>query len=554
MDKDNKLNGYKLRGYTKDEKIQIYLDFYNFKEYPTCKNCGKKFKFISTSRGFKHIDEFCSEKCIIEYHEEHDKITKEFIDKYLLSKTEGILNIHYTRYFKNTTREDLYKIYNNVIDVPKCGCGDNCSFLSFNRGYSSACGNLCDYTKKEAAKLGFLHRPKDFGEKVSKGILARTPEQKEKWYKNVKKSKLEKYGDENYNNRPKMKATKLERYNDENYVNIELAKITRKENEANGRVYKETIFNEENFNPEYIKANFMEDDSLDFTELYKYFNCSGSHFDRANVIWNITYKNNRSKPEYEIFKLIPNSVMNTRKVIKPKEIDVYSEEHKFGIEYDGIMYHSYGKNKGERFNNYKKENPNKHLFKTEACEKIGIHLFHIFENEWLDEIKKNVVISMINEKIKLSEIIDTKKCIIKEITKEETVTFHLYNSLESKTGTINLGLFYKDKLYQVMSFSDENITGFSNLLNKSISYDKLIKFYIDNYNQKYLTAKLNRRYYNKPIFSDFKIKEYTEPNYFYFYTKNRKIDLIDEEIDNPYDSGYRKIYDCGSIIIENRPN
>ena len=42
----------------------------------------------------------------------------------------------------------------------------------------------------------------------------------------TKKIKLEKYGDENYNNRNKMKATKLERYGSENYNNIEKQKLT----------------------------------------------------------------------------------------------------------------------------------------------------------------------------------------------------------------------------------------------------------------------------------------------------------------------------------------
>lgn len=42
----------------------------------------------------------------------------------------------------------------------------------------------------------------------------------------IKKLKLERYGNENYNNRNKMKATKLERYGNENYTNIEKQKQT----------------------------------------------------------------------------------------------------------------------------------------------------------------------------------------------------------------------------------------------------------------------------------------------------------------------------------------
>ena len=43
----------------------------------------------------------------------------------------------------------------------------------------------------------------------------------------VRKTKLERYGDENYSNRDKMKQTKLERYGDENYANFEKTKQTK---------------------------------------------------------------------------------------------------------------------------------------------------------------------------------------------------------------------------------------------------------------------------------------------------------------------------------------
>ena len=49
----------------------------------------------------------------------------------------------------------------------------------------------------------------------------------------IKKTKLEKYGDENYNNHELSKITKLEKYGDENYNNHELSKITKLEKYGN---------------------------------------------------------------------------------------------------------------------------------------------------------------------------------------------------------------------------------------------------------------------------------------------------------------------------------
>ncbi len=42
----------------------------------------------------------------------------------------------------------------------------------------------------------------------------------------AKQTKLERYGDENYNNRAKSKETKIERYGDENYNNMDQNKLT----------------------------------------------------------------------------------------------------------------------------------------------------------------------------------------------------------------------------------------------------------------------------------------------------------------------------------------
>jgi hypothetical protein len=64
----------------------------------------------------------------------------------------------------------------------------------------------------------------------------------------IKKTKLEKYGDENYNNHELSRNTKLEKYGDENYNNHELSKKTKLEK-----------YGDENYNNhELYKLNFLE--------------------------------------------------------------------------------------------------------------------------------------------------------------------------------------------------------------------------------------------------------------------------------------------------------
>jgi len=76
------------------------------------------------------------------------------------------------------------------------------------------------------------------------------------------------------------------------------------------------------------------------------------------------------------------NINNNKIKIENYEIDVYVKNKKIGFEYDGLYWHS---------DIYKDKNY--HLNKTELCEKQGIQLLHIFEDEWIH--KKEIVKSII---------------------------------------------------------------------------------------------------------------------------------------------------------------
>ena len=293
-------------------------------------------------------------------------------------------------------------------------------------------------------------------------------------------------------------------------------------------------------------------------------------------------KCNASKAEIELTKFIPNSVLNDRTIIKPLELDILSEEHKFAIEYDGLMYHSFGKNKSSKFNNFmfEKEDKNKHLKKTELCELKGIQLYHIFENEFLS--KKDIWLSMINNKLGLSNRIYARKCNIKEITLKESRDFldsnHLQGSINS---SIRLGLFYGDELVEVMTFGKARIKKWKDLeyielyrLCSKINFtvvggsSKLLKYFERKYKPKGILSYANRRWSVGNVYEKlgFEFVSNTEPNYFYFepkesilHSRNKfmkhKLEKVLENFDanlteteNMYINGYRKIYDSGNKV------
>lgn len=63
---------------------------------------------------------------------------------------------------------------------------------------------------------------------------------------------------------------------------------------------------------------------------------------------------------------------NDRKTIAPFELDVYVPSRKVAFEFDGLYWHTEKTTPSKRY----------HLEKTEACEKAGIRLVHVFDSEW----------------------------------------------------------------------------------------------------------------------------------------------------------------------------
>lgn len=157
-----------------------------------------------------------------------------------------------------------------------------------------------------------------------------------------------------------------------------------------------------------------------------------------------------SKSEQEIYNFINEKyehevLHNVRGILSDnKELDIYIPDKKIAIEYDGMLWHS------EKYTDDK----NYHLNKLEECNKLGIKLINVFENEYLSN--KELVLKKISYILgtsHLKEKIMARKCIVKEITKDVAEEFLDKNHIQGFVGsTIYLGLFYNDKLMSVMTF------------------------------------------------------------------------------------------------------
>lgn len=146
--------------------------------------------------------------------------------------------------FANMTSEDAYIIYND-IEKPKCYCVNTLIFRSFNVGFSKFCSNYCSNNDKDV--IAKQQQNKDWD--TAKINMAASWDRKSDAEKmgiveKSKNTKLEKYGDKNYNNRDKFKLTCEQIYGVDNPQKVKEIndRTVATQNELYGGVFNPTQF------------------------------------------------------------------------------------------------------------------------------------------------------------------------------------------------------------------------------------------------------------------------------------------------------------------------
>ena len=285
----------------------------------------------------------------------------------------------------------------------------------------------------------------------------------------------------------------------------------------------------------------------------------------------------KGKTQAEIFNYMNQlsfCKLNDKSFLKDrKEIDILCDEYKLAIEYNGLLYHSFGKSIYAKFDNTRID-AKYHLIKTEEVESNGYKLFHIFENEWIDSNKKEIWKSMINNSMNYSDKIYARKCEIKEISYSESSKFLTKNHMQGNcNSSIKIGLFYNDELVSVMTFRKHKdyeweIARFANKLYFNVigGASKLLKYFERNCNPNTLLSYANRRWSQGKLYENlgFKFIHNTAPNNFFFkpnenilypremFQKHKLKNILSNfdgeisAIQNMFNNDYRIIYDSGN--------
>jgi len=482
------------------------------------------------------------------------------------------------------TSEYIYCYINSITETPRCECNNILKFDKANFKYQTYCSTSC--RNKSTTYLKKIKQTKQsrYGDENYNNINA------------IKKTNIEKYGNEvaaksidvikkmkntlankseevTQLERKKRKDTNLKRYgvitpskNKKIQNNIRMIKLKNKLKEYNNNEKYKPMFSEYDYD---INWN---DRKWECIKCGLVFTPERGH-QQLKLNCPICYPSYHSNGELQIKEFIETlnikySIKN-RKLIYPYEVDFVINN--IGIEFDGIYWHS------EKFGKDK----NYHLNKTNSCSKIGVELLHIFENEWNEN--KEIWKSVIKSKLKLNEKLGARKCIIQEVTNNESKKFLDNNHLQGNVhSSLKYGLFYNDTLVSLLTISksrfnknyDWEITRYCNKKNLNVigGFSKLLKYFMKNHKGSIITY-ADKRYSTGELYKKNGFIELIDspPNYFYIkdsilfsryiFQKHKlknKLDIYDEnlsETKNMKNNGYYRIWDCGNkVFIINKGN
>lgn len=134
---------------------------------------------------------------------------------------------------------------------------------------------------------------------------------------------------------------------------------------------------------------------------------------------------------------------NNRKVIAPFEIDTYVETAKVGIEYHGSYWHSY-----DRPETHKEKS--RHLFKSLACDAVGVRLIQVYDYEW--QTKRDICKGIIANALGVTTKVMARSCDVCIPTPDEVTTFLRDNHIQGSVAyKIAVGLKQNGELIAVMT-------------------------------------------------------------------------------------------------------
>lgn len=454
------------------------------------------------------------------YDIDFSKLSRDYIKNPLHMRVNGKVNREFP------TREDFLYLFKEK-NVRR---EDICKYFKISDGLINAIlkeYNIEDKTSEEKRENYLREIRKNYG--VDNVFQLESTKEKSKNTMEERYGEIYQKTDEYIQ---KVKATKLERYGDENYVGVEVLKKNSlkkygtsipSRRDWNDRT-KYILENTNNFE-EYLKESGLTNKYEIAKDLNVHYNIV-NRFARDNNLQDLLDCYD-TEGEVTIKNMFPGMFEKRRDLIGHMEIDLYNENNNFGIEYNGIYWHS---------DQYKTDNmyhQNKYL----KCKNKNIKLYVIWENFWKSkDNSKDIIISDIKKNIGLSQIIQVKQHTIRKLNSNEISKFIAENCIRKHYEyDIGYGLFDdKNFLLSIILLKDNNIILYRDIKNFIVenSFDMLFNILKYSYNELYFK-------YDPSIFCNlneillkngFEYIGITKPNIFYV-NKNEYVDISPMNLD-----------------------
>lgn len=261
----------------------------------------------------------------------------------------------------------------------------------------------------------------------------------------LEQTKLNRYGDKHFTNREKAKQTCLSKYGAETYLgSMTNANLYSNTHECS-ELYK-SCFDDKTALESLISSLEHKTSSALGAALGVPYGQALHLLEKHNLMSMIDLKDYSSQSERELVEFIGKDLCLTRDrtAISPYEIDIYVPSKKIGIEFNGSYWHS---------SIYKDKNY--HFNKSKIAEKNGIRLIHIYEYEWINPAQRKKIELMLNIALgRVNNKIYARQCDIRKISNQEAKSLNEQVHLQGhRNAQVTYGLFYKNELVQLMSFS-----------------------------------------------------------------------------------------------------
>ena len=288
----------------------------------------------------------------------------------------------------------------------------------------------------------------------------------------------------------------------------------------------------------------------------------------------MTFRSRFEKSIGDEINKIYNGEIQYNRYIGGTECDIIIPDKKLAIEANGLYWHS------ELY-----KDKNYHQDKKRKVESAGYNLIYIWEDDWNDSIKKDIIISRIKSKMGLCDRIFARKCKVVKYTKSDIKSvirpFLNTNHLQGYVnGNTFYGLEYNGELVELIEFGKtrknisgntdnvellrlctkngkEVIGGFSRLLKYAVNdagYDHIISYADLDW------AGIERNSYKSVGFI---VEHITSPNYWWCignhrenrlkYTKHNLVksgyDSVKTEVEIMHELKHYRIYGSGNIKL-----